>query len=61
VTSRQRESAAKYCYDLSKIVLTVAVVTNAFSQHYDPLNFWLGIAVGVVFYVVGYVLDGRED
>jgi len=57
---RQRESAAKYCYDLSKIIVTVAGVTNAFSTHFEALNFWLGIAVGVVFYMVGYVLDGME-
>jgi len=60
MTVRQRESAAKYCYDLSKIVVTVAVVTNVFSKHYQPLNFWLGMGVGVVFYVAGYLLDGME-
>lgn len=60
MTVRQRESAAKYCYDLSKIVVTVAVVTNVFSQRYQPLNFWLGMGVGVVFYVAGYLLDGME-
>jgi len=60
MTKRQRESAAKYCYDLSKIVVTVAGVTNAFSTHFESLNFWLGITVGVVFYAVGYVLDGTE-
>ena len=60
MTVRQRESAAKYCYDLSKIVVTVAVVTNVFSEHYQPLNFWLGMGVGVVFYVAGYLLDGME-
>ncbi|MGH7207032.1 MAG: DUF6722 family protein [Nitrospiraceae bacterium] len=53
MTARQRESVAKYCYDLSKIVLTVAVVTNAFSQSYQPLNFWLGMAVAAVFFAVG--------
>jgi hypothetical protein len=61
VTTRQRESTAKYCYDLSKIVLTVAVVTNAFSGHYDTVNFWAGIAVGVVFYTFGFMLDGLEE
>ncbi len=61
MTIRQRESAAKYCYDLSKIVVTVAVVTNAFSQVFHAVNFWLGLLFGVALYSIGYLLDGREE
>jgi hypothetical protein len=39
----------------------VAVVTNAFSGHYDTVNFWAGIAVGVVFFTFGVTLDGLEE
>jgi hypothetical protein len=61
MTVRQRESAAKYCYDLSKIVMTVAVVTNAFSQAFWAVNFWLGLLFGVALYLIGYLLDGQEE
>ena len=60
MTVRQRESAAKYCYDLSKIVVTVAVVTNAFSDRYQLLNFMFGVLFGAGLYAVGYFLDGTE-
>jgi hypothetical protein len=60
MTKRQRESAAKYCYDLSKIVVTVAVVTNAFSDRYQLWNFMFGVLFGVGLYAVGYLLDGTE-
>ena len=47
MTGRQRENTAKYSYDLSKIVLTVAGATNAFSEHVNPPNLWMVITVGV--------------
>ncbi len=61
MTTRQRESAAKYCYDLSKIVLTVAVVTNGFSQQFQPLNFWIGLLFAGLAYLGGYLLDGYQE
>ena len=62
MTGRQRESAAKYAYDLSKIVFTVAVVTNLFgSAPLTPVNFWLGILTASALYLVGYLFDGMED
>ena len=60
VTAKQRESAAKYSYDLSKIVVTVAVVTNVFSERFQSLNFWLGLVFVALLFGIGYILDGME-
>lgn len=60
VTKRQREDAAKYLYDLSKIVFALAVVGNLLSEHFKPSPFLLGLAAALVFFVAAYILD-KED
>lgn len=47
MTQRQRESAAKYCYDLSKVVMTIAGIANLFSGRFDLVNFLLGLVGGI--------------
>jgi len=60
VTNRQRENAARYAYDLSKIVVGAAAITNAFSEHFRVSNFAIGIALGIVMFYIGQILDGME-
>lgn len=62
MTSRQRENAAKYLYDLSKILFATMVVGNLLAaDQFDMLLFVLGGVIAVVFIWWGYALDGMED
>lgn len=57
----QRQNAAKYFYDLSKIVITIAVVTNFFSEKFDTANFWLGVMAAIELFFIGFYLDGEGE
>ena len=58
---RQRENAAKYMYDLSKIVFATAVVGNLVAgRHFDMLTLTIGSSIGYLFFWWAFVLDGRN-
>lgn len=59
---RQRDSIAKYLYDLSKIVLTFAVIANLASG--NRFEVWLlewGLFSGVAIFVGAYLMDGLVE
>jgi len=59
VNNLQRQNTARYFYDLSKIVITIAAITNFFSERFDATNFWLGVTAAIVLYFIGFYLDGK--
>ena len=50
MNSKQRENTAKYLYDLSKIVFTFSVVTNAVAKEFNPMIFWLGMLAAALLF-----------
>jgi len=60
-TEKQKDNLSKYCWDLSKIIIAVLVITPlARPEAAQALGMSIGIAVGVAFAAAGYVLDGME-
>ena len=62
MTQRQRESAAKYLYDLSKIVFAAAVVGNLLSaRNSNVLILLMGGGISYLCFWWGHVLDGIKE
>jgi len=57
--NRQRESAAKYLYDVSKITLTVSVIGNIASK--ERFELWIvcwGFLAALLTYLAAYLVEG---
>lgn len=62
MTRRQRESIAKYLYDLSKITFAAAVLRSLVDwQHLDMLILVVGAASAAGLLAWGFMLDGMEE
>jgi len=61
MNDKQRENAAKYLYDHSKIVFTFAVVVNSVSKEFYPTMFWMGMIAAAVLFSFAYILDGGGE
>ena len=60
-TKEQKDNLAKYCWDVSKITIAALVIAPlAKPETVDLRAVILGIFVGVLFAVFGYILDGME-
>ena len=58
---KQRENVAKFMYDISKVVFSVAVIGNVLTPHknYSWDLAW-GVVSGVLFFIIGFWIDGKE-
>ncbi len=62
MTLRQRENAAKYLYDLSKIVFATAVVGNLIAnKSFDMLVLIIGGGMSYLSFWWGQLLDGVKE
>ena len=62
MTQRQRESAAKYLYDLSKIIFAAAVVGNLLTaRNPNVLVLLIGGGLSCLSFWWGHVLDGIKE
>ena len=60
-TKDQKDNLAKYCWDFSKIMITVlAIAPLAKPETIDFRTVTIGLIVGVLFALFGYILDGME-
>jgi uncharacterized membrane protein len=57
----QRENLAKYAYDVSKLVLGGFVIANILSETFSLRVLSVGILVAIVFLVLGYFLNKKEE
>lgn len=53
---KQRENAAKYCYDVSKLLVIGAVVAPLI-QGQRIFGIVLGLVAVIVFFTLGYIID----
>jgi hypothetical protein len=58
---RQRESAAKYLYDISKGVALVTVVGTLATGQWNFLTLVIGVATTVMSFFWAYWLDGADN
>ena len=60
-TEKQKDNLVKFSYDVAKIILAVTVVGPIAKP--ETFNFYLfigGLVVAILFFIFGYMLDGRE-
>jgi len=58
MNKKQRESTAKYCYDISKGIALIAVISNLIQGRWDLLSLIFGILATLAFFMWGYYLEG---
>lgn len=61
MTKKQRESTAKYLYDVSKGTALLAVIGNIVQGKWELPVILLGIVTSIIFYVGAYILEGVEN
>ncbi len=60
MTKKQRESTAKYLYDISKGIALLAVIGNLVQGKWELPSIFLGIATSVLFFIGAYILEGER-
>jgi len=61
MSDRQRESTAKFLYDMAKGIGLIAVVGGLLGGQANWWNVIMGLIVTVTFFLIAYWLEGRED
>lgn len=57
---RQIDNLSKLCYDMTKLVLGIAVIGNIVSDKFYLKAILIGLLTGIVFLFIGYMLDKKE-
>ena len=57
---KQIDNLSKLCYDITKLVLGIAVIGNIVSDKFNLMSISIGLISGVAFLFTGYVLDKKE-
>ena len=60
MNKKQIDNISKYCYDLSKLIMGVAVVGNMLSDKFSLLAWFIGVVTAFVFLIFGYLMDKKE-
>ncbi len=60
MNQKQIDNISKFCYDMTKLVLGLAVVGNLISDKVSLKALWIGIITAVGFLFIGYFLDKKE-
>jgi len=58
---KQKESLAKYSYDLSKIIFTVLVIGQIVAEKFKLWIFLSGVVDTIVFFLIGFLLEKGEQ
>jgi len=60
MNKKQIDNLSKYCYDVSKLVMGIAVVGNLVSDKSSLHALWIGFSAGIVFLMIGHFIDKME-
>jgi len=56
-----KDNIAKYCFDVSKIMLAITVITPITKKGFNnPILIIGGLWVAIVSFLIAYVLDSKE-
>jgi len=58
MNKKQRESTAKYLYDISKGIVLLAVISNLVQEKWNILSLILGVIAAIAFFLWGYYIEG---
>lgn len=58
MTRKQKESVAKYLYDISKGIILLAVVGNMVQGKWDIISLIAGGISALIFFLWGYSIEG---
>jgi len=61
MTKKQRESTAKYLYDISKGIALLAIVGDFVKEKHNIFIIISGLIATVVFFVWAYTLEGEGN
>ena len=60
-TEKQKDNLVKFSYDVAKIILAVTVIGPIAKPETFHLHLFIGgLVVTILFFIFGYMLDGRE-
>ncbi len=60
MNKKQIDNLSKYCYDMSKLLMGLAVVGNILSDKPSWKALIIGLASAFILIFVGYLLDQKE-
>ena len=60
LNKKQIDNLSKYCYDISKLVMGLAVVGNFISDKFSLKALWIGLVCTLIFLIFGHLLDRLE-
>jgi len=58
--NKRLDLLAKYLSDLSKIFFSAVVVKQFFEQHFDLLEFSIGLASAIALFIIAYFIQPKE-
>ncbi len=61
INKKQIDNLSKYCYDMSKLIMGLAVVGNLVSDKFSNKTFWIGLIATCLFLIVGIIIDITEE
>ncbi len=61
MTKKQRESVAKYLYDISKGFFLITVVGNIAKGEFNLLSIVVGVIATLLFFLWGYMIEGGGE
>jgi len=60
-TEKQKDSMAKFSYDVAKIILAITVISPIAKPETFHLSLFIGgFVVTTLFFIFGYTLDAKE-
>ncbi|MBI5194538.1 MAG: hypothetical protein HZA08_14025 [Nitrospirae bacterium] len=60
MNEKQIDNLSKYCYDMSKLIMGVAVVGNLVSDQYSFKALWIGLITAMILMISGFIIDRME-
>ena len=61
MNNKQKESTAKYLYDISKGVALLAVIGDFIKEKHNALIIISGIIAALIFFIWAYLLEGENN
>jgi len=58
MTKKQRESTAKYLYDISKGIALLAIVGNLLKDKWDIPALFFGSITAIFTFIIAFILEG---
>ena len=60
MNKKQIDNLSKYCYDVSKLVMSFAVIGNFLSDKFSKYAFWIGLITACILLIIGLFIDRTE-